>query len=104
MIQKKKALAGAVAVSMLATIGFTGSAFAQAPPPHMPMMAGHMGGRMGGRMGGQHKPLIHKAIAQLNAALKTLIAAKHDEQGHREKAQQLVQQAINECNTCLQEK
>ena len=93
MVQGKTAVTIAVATLALASLAVSGPAFAQPPAPPM---AGHMGG--------EHKPLIHKALRQLTEALKTLTAAKHDEEGHREKAQQLVQQAIAECQTCLQEK
>jgi hypothetical protein len=94
MILKKKALAGAAAVVALATFSMTGSAIAQIPTLPPPPGAAHVGG----------KPRIQAALKHLNAALQSLTNAKPDEDGHRDKAISFVNQAIAECQTCLNEK
>lgn len=58
--------------------------------------------RVNGRRGERH-PEIRAALRNLNQAKNNLQRATHDFGGHREKALDHVQQAINECNQALQD-
>jgi hypothetical protein len=51
--------------------------------------------------GNEKHPEIERAIRQLTAAQKSLSVARHDYQGHRQKALDLVNQALSEAQTCL---
>ena len=53
--------------------------------------------------GRERHPEIRAALRNLNQAKNNLQNAAHDFGGHREKALDLVQQAINECNQALQD-
>lgn len=82
---------------LLALIG-TGSALgihAQTPPPTPPTPA-----PAGGQKVERH-PEIRRAMHALQNAAKALQAANKDFDGHREKALDLTQQAIKECQAAI---
>lgn len=53
-------------------------------------------------VGGKH-PEIRKAMRALNNAQTFLTKAEHDFAGHREKALDLTQQAIKQCEAALKD-
>lgn len=85
----------------LVTLFCTASALclnAQTPPVPSPGTppVGHVRG------GGEKHPEIRKAMRALNNAINDLQHADHDFAGHREKALDLAQQALKECQLALQ--
>jgi hypothetical protein len=50
----------------------------------------------------EHQPRMHDALAQLQGALSSLKAASSDKGGHRAKAIELTQAAIDEVKTGIQ--
>ncbi len=80
----------AAATSPLLAQGTAGSSGAQT------------GGNPGRHKGGEHHPEIRAALRHLNAAKASLQKGSHDFGGHREKALDLTNQAIQECQQALQ--
>jgi Spy/CpxP family protein refolding chaperone len=81
--------------SLLAlALALSTSAVAQAPA------AAPKGGQMGG-MGKEDHPHIESAIKALENAKNQLSAAAHDFDGHRSKALEHVNQALEECRAAL---
>ncbi|HLH80772.1 MAG TPA: hypothetical protein VKV29_10890 [Chthonomonas sp.] len=88
-------LAGAGLVSLLGLGAFVQNSFAQGQPPaprpnHRPMARA------------EKHPEIRHALFALNRAKMFLSKAQHDFGGHREKALDLTEQAIRECQLALQ--
>ncbi|MBS1718189.1 MAG: hypothetical protein JSS72_10715 [Armatimonadetes bacterium] len=78
------------------SIGLASAAIAQQSPVAKPTS-----GTPVRRLKAERHPEIRKALNNLNRAKEALSKAAHDFGGHREKALDLVEQAIKECNAAL---
>lgn len=96
----KKLLACCAAASLI--LGLSAAAYAQtpAPAPAQPGASGSMT-MQGHHMGKEHHPEIKRALHALENAKADLEHASHDFQGHRAKALEDVDAAIQELNQAL---
>ena len=109
-VKKLASVVGAVAGLAGIALGVQSVSHAQAPAPPAPPFGGqHHGGRgNGGRGNGgrgnrnEQHPELRRALGALNRAEGMLTRAPHDFDGHREKALDLTQQAINEVKQAIQ--
>jgi len=84
----------------------TGSSFAQTPPPAdtsaaAPVAAPAASAPVVAKTHHMHAPEIHKAMRKLRGAKQDLEKAAHDYGGHKAKAIEAINQALDELNAAL---
>jgi len=77
----------------------TGSSFAQTTPPATPVVPATVKPSV---MHHEHHPEIHKAMRKLRGAKEDLEKAEHDFGGHRLKAIEAINQALEELRAALE--
>lgn len=105
MNTSRKTIAALAAVTGLGLLTFGGATLPSATAQGVPGMARHDGDRDRDdrRPRAERHPEIRIALRQLQEAKASLQRGSHDFSGHREKALDLTQQAINQCQQALRD-